>query len=334
MMAHARPRVDIVIPVHGGWEFVETCIAAALAQTIQANVIVVDDASPDDTPERIAATYPRVRLIRNPQNLGFARSCNVGIAAGENELVMLVNSDVELGANAVETAVATFDERGPRVGSASPILGAPDGTVDSFGIVADVTGAGFVRFHGADLSATDPSEPRLLGPYGAVAVYRRAALAEVGAFDENIFMYGEELDLAYRLRAAGWLAVAIPHQLGVHLGGASAGRESRRQRYLSGFARGYTLRVYDVLRSRHMIRALATEAIVCTARLVLRRDVASLRGRIDGWRKGRKVTKRELPRDGIDSSIGFARSIRMREPGYWRSTSPRSQDTPPVRPEL
>ncbi|MDF2916628.1 MAG: hypothetical protein K0S70_845 [Microbacterium sp.] len=330
MTAHPSPRVDIIIPVHGGWAFVEACIAAALSQTSRANVIVVDDASPDDTPERIAAAYPRVRLIRNSQNLGFARSCNVGIAAGESELVMLVNSDVELAENAVEMAVATFDAQGSRVGSASPLLGAPDGTVDSFGIVADVTGAGFVRFHGADRAATDPSRPRLLGPYGAVAVYRRAALAEVGAFDENIFMYGEELDLAYRLRAAGWLAVAIPHQLGVHLGGASAGRESHRQRYLSGFARGYTLRVYDVLRSRHTLRALATEALVCTARLFLRRDLASLRGRIDGWRRGKDVAKRELPRDGIDSSIGFAQSIRMREPGYWRSTSPHAQHTPPA----
>ncbi len=197
--------------------------------------------------DQISAEFPDVTLLRNEVNLGFARTCNVGMAAGDGRLVMLVNSDVVLQPDAVAAALGALpDDPASHVGSAATLLLAPDGTVDSYGIVADVTGAGFVRFHGAELSKADAEHPPVLGPYGAVAVYRRAALDEVGLFDTNIFMYGEELDLAFRLRAAGWSCVAMPEPSGMHLGGASAGRESARQRRLSGFARGYLLRKYGV----------------------------------------------------------------------------------------
>lgn len=313
------PDIDIVIPVYGGWDFVRTCLAAATRQSVAARVIVVDDRSPDDTADRVAAEFPDLTLIRNDRNLGFARACNVGLAAGTAPLVMLVNSDVVLEQDAVERVLAAMSvgHGGRRVGSGATLLLAPDGTVDSYGIVADVTGAGFVRFHGAALPSADPVDPPVLGPYGAVAVYVRAALDEVGLFDTNIFMYGEELDLAFRLRAAEWDCVAIEGPLGTHLGGASAGRESARQRRLSGFARGYLLRKYGVLRSRWALRALVVEMVVSAARLVLRRDVLSLRGRWEGWRRGADAPRTALPLDAVDESIDLRLSMRMRGDRYW-----------------
>lgn len=313
------PDIDIVIPVYGGWDFVRPCLAAATRQSVAARVIVVDDRSPDDTADRVAAEFPDVTLIRNDRNLGFARACNVGLSAGTAPLVMLVNSDVVLEPDAVERVLAamTGGSASRRVGSGATLLLAPDGSVDSYGIVADVTGAGFVRFHGAEPAAADPVDPPVLGPYGAVAVYVRAALDEVGLFDTNIFMYGEELDLAFRLRAARWDCVAIEGPLGTHLGGASAGRESARQRRLSGFARGYLLRKYGVLRSRWALRALAVEVLVSAARLVLRRDILSLRGRWEGWRRGAASPRTALPLDAVDDSIDLRLAMRMRGDRYW-----------------
>ncbi|KQR89135.1 MULTISPECIES: glycosyltransferase family 2 protein [unclassified Microbacterium] len=314
----ADPEIDIVIPVYGGWDFVRTCVRAALDQSVAARVIVVDDRSPDDTADRIEKAFPEVTLLRNEVNLGFARTCNVGMEAGDARLVMLVNSDVVLEPGAVAAAITALpDDSASRIGSAATLLLAPDGSVDSYGIVADVTGAGFVRFHGAPLAAVHASVPPVLGPYGAVAVYRRAALDEVGTFDTNIFMYGEELDLAFRLRAARWGCVAITEPVGTHLGGASAGTESERQRRLSGFARGYLLRKYGVLRSRWGLRAVAVEAVVSVARLVLRRDLVSLRGRIEGWRRGARAPRLPLPLDAVDATIDLRTSLRMRGDGYW-----------------
>ncbi|MFN3949858.1 glycosyltransferase family 2 protein [Microbacterium sp.] len=323
----AEPEIDIVVPVYGGWDFVRACLQAATAQSVATRVIVVDDHSPDGTADRVAEAFPGVTLLRNEVNVGFARSCNIGIAAGRARTVMLVNSDVVLQPDAAEAALAALDAPATaRVGSAATLLLAPDGTVDSFGIVADVTGAGFVRFHGARPADADAVAPALLGPYGAVAVYARPALEDVGLFDTNIFMYGEELDLAFRLRGAGWACVAIDRPLGTHLGGASAGKESARQRRLSGFARGYLLRKYGVLRSRWGVRALAVEAVVSLARLVLRRDLESLRGRCEGWRRGADAPRLALPLDAVDHRIDLRSSLRMRGDGYWaeRSASDRS----------
>ncbi|MFH8250747.1 glycosyltransferase family 2 protein [Microbacterium sp. B2969] len=315
--ANESPRIDIVVPVYGGWHVVEQCLASLETQTVPVRVTVVDDLSPDDTLSRVRARFGDLQIIANEVNRGFAASCNVGIRAGTAEYVLLLNSDVVARPELAATILEAFDAAAdPRTGSASPILLDADGTVDSFGITADVTAAGFVRFHGTSVERVSGG-PDLLGPYGAAAAYRRAALDDVGLLDENIFMYGEELDLALRLRGAGWRALEVPHVVGTHIGGASTGVESDRQRYLSGFGRGYVMRVYGILRGRHAVRAIFSEAIVSVVRLVARRDSASLRGRRDGWRKGRGVPRRAVPHPGVDDSIGFRRSMAMRQPGYW-----------------
>ncbi|MBM3717022.1 MAG: hypothetical protein FJW64_15080 [Actinobacteria bacterium] len=76
--------------------------------------------------------------------------------------------------------------------------------------------------------------------------------------------------------------------------------------------------MYDVLRSRHAARTVLTELVVVGARLVLRRDVASLRGRVAGWRAGRGVPHRRRPATGLDRGITFTQSLRMRGDGFWQ----------------
>jgi len=311
--------IDIVVPVHGGWGFVQRCLEALERQTASVNVIVVDDVSPDDTLDRIRARFGHFTILANEVNSGFSVSCNAGIRAGRAPLVVLLNSDVVVTEDFAARMRDAFDA--PRVGSVAPILLASDGSVDSFGVTADVTGAGYVRFHGADPSRADAVHPAPVGPYGAAAGYRRRALEDVGLLDENIFMYGEELELALRLRAGGWITRAVPFVAGTHIGGASAGKASTRQLYLSSFGRGYLLRVYGVLRGRHALRALVSEGIVVAVWTLSRRDLVALRGRRDGWRAGAGVPRRRIVRDAPDRSIGFLRGMRMRTSGYWRSGS-------------
>lgn len=309
--------LDIVVPVHGGWEFVEQCLRSLRAQTIPVDVIVVDDRSPDDTLERMREAFPDLVILANDTNRGFSASCNVGISAGSSEFVMLLNSDVVAEPDLAERVLAAFAEAGDDVGSIAPVLLDPEGKVDSFGITADVTGAGYVRFHGASAARVDPEIPRVLGPYGAAAAYRRAALEDVGLLDEHIFMYGEELELAFRLRTAGWEARAVPFTAGTHVGGASTGKASPRQLYLSGFGRGYFLRVYGILRGRHAVRALVSEGVVALVWMLTRRDLVAWRGRRDGWRAGRGVPRRTIAPDAPDDAIGFTRGMHMRREGYW-----------------
>jgi GT2 family glycosyltransferase len=310
--------VDVIVPVHGKWELTASCLRHLRGQTMPHRVILVDDKSPDDTLDRVSADFPEVDVIALETNRGFAGACNEGIAAGDGEVVILLNNDVEASPTLVEALVRPLREQ-PVVGSTAAVLLRPDGRVDSIGVCADKTLAGFSRGYGARIVEAAPSDatiPELLGPCGAAAAYRRTALESVGGFDESFLMYGEDLELALRLRSAGWGCVAAPDARGVHLGGATTQNGSPRQRYMAGYGRGYILRRYNVLASRQGARAILTEAAVCAAGVVLFRDTAESRGRLDGWRAARDASKRQPPRAGLDRRIGFARSLLMRRPDH------------------
>jgi N-acetylglucosaminyl-diphospho-decaprenol L-rhamnosyltransferase len=307
--------VDVVVPVYGNWPITKRCLDHLDKQTVAHRVVVVDDAGPDDTVDRLRAGYPDIDLIALPTNSGFAAACNHGIRSGTADIVILVNNDVEAEPRMIELLVDAL-VADPSLGSAAPLLFRPDGSIDALGLCADVTMAGFVRLAGAPADKVDVAAPKLLGPYGAVAAYRRSALEDVGLLDEGIFMYGEELDLALRLNAAGWGTIAVPAARGIHLGGATSGRGSATQRRRAGFGRGYLLRAYGVMAGPHALRALVTESIVCAGELVLSRDTAAIAGRIAGWRAGSAAEKRPRRISGVDRSIGFVESMRMRVGSY------------------
>lgn len=307
-------KVDVVVPVHGNWPEVERCLQSLLGQSLAPSIYVVDDCSPDDTAHRVAMSFPECQLLRTSANVGFAAACNLGIRAGSGSVVVLVNSDVEADEDMLSHLVSEFDAQ--EVGACAGVISRRDGTVDAVGVVIDPTLAGYLRYAGS--AGWDAESPQVGCPYGAVAAYRRTALDEVGLLDEAFFMYGEELELGLRLLANGWRTAVAASALATHAGGATIGAGSPRQRYLAGFGRAYTLRVYRVLHSRFGPRAVLVEAIAAIARSVAERDLASIRGRLDGWRRGRGVEPRPLPTVGLEPRIGLLESIRLRRADYWQ----------------
>jgi N-acetylglucosaminyl-diphospho-decaprenol L-rhamnosyltransferase len=129
----------------------------------------------------------------------------------------------------------------------------------------------------------------------------------------------EDFDLALRLRVAGWRSVTAPDAVGVHLGSATYGHRSARQRRHGGFARGYLLCRYGLLRGRTAARALATEAIVVLVDLAVSRDLAALRGRMSGWRAAaRRPRLPRPPAETIEAGIGLRDSLELRRGVYGR----------------
>jgi N-acetylglucosaminyl-diphospho-decaprenol L-rhamnosyltransferase len=191
-------------------------------------------------------------------------------------------------------------------------------TIESFGVAVDRTLAGYPRLRGASRPRAREGGALLAGPSGAAAAFRREAWEAVGGLDEAVFAYGEDVDLALRLRGAGWTAVAAADAVAIHRGSATAVHRSRAQRYAGGFSRGYFMRRYGVLRSRAAIRALATEAIaVAGDALLYSRDLAALRGRLAGWSAARGLPVHSPPpADAIDDGITFAESLRLRRATY------------------
>jgi N-acetylglucosaminyl-diphospho-decaprenol L-rhamnosyltransferase len=310
--------LDVVIPVRDGWALTERCLQLLDAQTLPHAVLVVDNGSTDGTPARLRSGFPDTRVLELDRNTGFSAACNRGVDAGSGEVVVLLNNDVECRPDFLERLVVPLSED-ESVGSVAPLLLRPGGEhIDSFGLTVDATLAGYPRLRGLPLDRTQATTPLLVGPTGAAAAYRRSAWRQVGGLDEGVQAYGEDVDLALRLRAAGWATSAAPKAVAVHLGSASAVTRSAWQRYQGGFSRGYFLRRYGVVRGRAALRALVTETIAAGGdAVVYSHDLAALRGRIAGWRAAAgRPRLPSPPRDAIDEGITFAHSLRLRRHVY------------------
>jgi N-acetylglucosaminyl-diphospho-decaprenol L-rhamnosyltransferase len=318
-MAAMPPSVDVVIVAYNRYELTDSCLRHLAAQTLAHRVIVVDNGSTDDTSERITVDWPDVALERLEQNRGFAEACNRGVAAGSGEIVVLLNNDVDSRPDFLERLVVPLAAN-EHVGAVAALMVQPgEQLIDSAGLAADVTLGAFPRLHGLHVGHARDEHPGLAGPAGTAAAYRRAAWDQVGGLDEGIFAYMEDFDLALRLRGAGWAAAVATDAVGVHLGSATHGHRSAWQRRHGGFGRGYMLRRYGVLRGRSAPRALATEAVVVLGDLVVSRDLAALRGRIEGWRAARATPRRPRPpATAIDERIGFRDSLALRRGVYGR----------------
>jgi N-acetylglucosaminyl-diphospho-decaprenol L-rhamnosyltransferase len=309
------PDIDVVVPTWNGRELLQRCLESLSAQTADHHVIVVDNGSEDGTGTLVEQRYPGAELVRLDQNHGFAGGVTSGIKAGRAPHVVLVNNDVECDPAFVERIVEPL-RSDSRVGMVAGLLLQPGRrTIDSFGLECDATLSAFARFAGEHYSAGAPAlhTRHLLGPSGGAAAYARSALEAAGGFDERMFAYMEDVDLALRLRALGWSAAGAEEAVGVHLGSATIGRRSRAQVRIAGASRGYMLRKYGVLRRGVSTAAwtLAVEAGVVAVETVAGRDLAALRGRLAGWSSAAGI-RAPIPEGAVNPELSLRQALRRR----------------------
>jgi GT2 family glycosyltransferase len=236
----------VVIPSYNGRRLLEVCLASVARHRPGPDgpaieVIVADDASQDDTAAWLADEYPEVRLVRLGRNGGFCAAANAGIAAASGEFLQLLNNDTEVTAGWIEAGLAPFAEAA--VGSVAPLVlvRSDPGRVDSAGDSYALAGWPCKRGHGEDAGLwRDRSPERVFGASGSSAFYRAEALRRVGAFDPAYHSYYEDIDLAFRLRWAGYDCVFTPrcrilHEVSAsydHAGAALQRRMSRNAELL------------------------------------------------------------------------------------------------------
>jgi GT2 family glycosyltransferase len=310
--------IDVVVVAYQRWDLTESCLRHLQRQTVEHRLILVDNGSTDDSVNRVRVAFPNVEVIELGRRHGFSAACNVGVAAGNGDLVAQINNDVDCRPDFLEKLVAPI-ERDGEVGLVSCLLLRPDGqTIDSVGLACDRTLAVFQRFHGRPVSDGGLERPLAAGPAGAAILVRRRAWQEVGGWDEAIFYYSEDFDLALRVRIAGWRHAIAAGAIGTHVGSATAGRRTAWQRRQGGFGRGYVLRRYGILRTRAAPRALLTEAIVVIGDALISGDLAAVKGRFAGWRAASGSARlSRAPSEAIDYDISFRDSLRLRRGIYF-----------------
>jgi N-acetylglucosaminyl-diphospho-decaprenol L-rhamnosyltransferase len=305
------PSVDVVVLTHNGWDLTKRCLEDLGNQTVEHRVIVSDGASTDGTTENIRARFPHVTLIPHPVDPGYPVAANRGVAAGSADLIVLLNNDTFCKPDFLEHLVTAFDDG--RVGAVAPLtLQADERTIDGLGLTLDVTLAPFIRLNGRSIEEATSNRPILVSPGGGADAYRRSAWIEANGLDEHLSFYGADVDLGLRIRSLGWATAAAPEAVAIHLRSATSGHRSQRARESGGWARGYLLRRWSVMRSRAVLRAFVTEALVAIADVALSRDTVAVRSRIEGWRYAGGLPRRTVPPGAVDPSIGFVESLRLR----------------------
>ena len=286
-------RPVVYIPNYNGAARLGRALRSLREQTRPVDVVVVDNGSSDNSVELLHEEFPEVALLALERNLGFGPALNRAVREHPADQLILINNDAEAAPRFVEALLDAAAE-GAQTVSGVLVQERDPGLIDSAGVIADRTLMGFDYLHGEPLSAAaTAADP--LGPSGGAGLYDRAAFDAVGGFDERIFLYYEDLDLALRIAARGGRCCLAPEATAVHAYSASLGAGSARKYAATGWSRGYMLRRYGVTaNTRLALRALACEGALCAGQLLRDHTVAGLRGRLRGWHAAAGLSRRDL----------------------------------------
>ena len=224
--------VSAVIVSYNVRDLLVQCIASLRADGID-RIVVVDNASRDGSAEAARLADPDVDVVALDTNVGFGSGANVGVARTTTPYVVILNPDLEVEPGATKALVDVL-EREPDIGIAAPRIVTPDGrlypSARTFPDMVDAAGHAFLhfvwrsnpfsrRYKMADWDHETAADVDWVA--GTHLVVRRSAWDQVGGFDEGFFMYLEDVDLCWRLKAAGWRTRYEPAAQVVHAIGRS-----------------------------------------------------------------------------------------------------------------
>ena len=237
------PDLSVIIVSWNVRDLLRSCLRSILEVppkgATQTEIIVIDNASTDGSPEMVRAEFPQIQLVANEQNRGFPAANNQGLDLSRGRHLLLLNPDTEVVGDALATMVRYLDEQ-PTVGALGPQLRYPDGSLQSsrrrFPTLATALVESTVlqewwrdnrilrRYYVADAPADPPDDAIQTVDWviGACIAVRRQAYEQVGGLDEGYFMYSEELDWCRRIVDAGWEVVYLPTATVIHHEGKSS----------------------------------------------------------------------------------------------------------------
>lgn len=225
-MTNIAPDLSVIVLTHNTRELTLACARSAAADCLEAELIIVDNASTDGTAEALASQMPRARVLRNAENVGFARGNNAGLAAARGRHLMLLNSDTIVHPGALGALVRFMDAHAD-AGACGPMLLNQDDSLQPSGRPLPNAWRLFVdmsrlyRLQRRDMFAQagrDYSRIARVGELsGAALLIRRAVYERVGGLDPELFAYYEDVDLCKRIGDAGYAIYYVPEARVTHL---------------------------------------------------------------------------------------------------------------------
>ena len=227
-------KISIVIVSYNVCQLLDECLQSVerALEGVDADIFVVDNCSVDGTVETLSIRHPQVCFIANRENVGFARANNQAIRQSDAEYVLLLNPDTVVFEPTIRGCLDFMDSHAEAGGVGVRML-TREGTPAPESRRAVPTPwvslmkmLGFTRrYYMSQLPWDEPSQIEVVS--GAYCLLRRKALDQVGLLDEDFFMYGEDIDLSYRLLKGGWQNWYLPYDI-IHYKGESTQKSSFR----------------------------------------------------------------------------------------------------------
>jgi GT2 family glycosyltransferase len=241
--ALSAPDLSIILVCWNNKDYLEPCLHSLYNGGLRSrfDVVVVDNGSTDGSQAMLLEKFPQVRIIQNPGNVGLAKASNQGIVATTGRYVLLLNNDTLVNGSSLD-AMVEFLDLNPDAGAVGGRLLNPDGSfqagsADFSSLLEELliaTRLGELFWAGYPSHGDDNHVKAVGWLSSACLLIRRAALDQVGLLDDANFIYGDEADLQYRLKQAGWLAYYLPTANTIHYGGRSMDRWRRRKMVYRG----------------------------------------------------------------------------------------------------
>lgn len=269
-VSNALPFISVIIVNYNGLRFLQNCLASLEKQSYPVSrfeIILVDNGSTDGSIEFIRNNWTEVRIIDAKKNLGFAAGNNLGFDHANGEFFALLNNDTEVPENWLSTLVVSILESSA-IGlvTCKILFHADRHTINSTGLQLLSDGRGNDRgFREKDSGQYNLKED-VFGACGASVLIRKKMLTDIGYFDERLFMYYEDLDLAWRAKLKNWRCVYTPETVVYHIHCGSSGEWSdfftfhvERNRALISIKNaplGMAFRCFSIVATKSCIRIL------------------------------------------------------------------------------
>lgn len=302
--------VSVIIVNWNAREFLRACLASLEMQDVSHEIIVVDNASSDASAEMVRADFARVELIASEENVGFAAGNNLAARRARGGYLLLLNPDTRVPVDTLKTLVA-FADAHPDCAALGPELRNQDGSHQRScwrgfpGLGMALADALFLwkapwlpLAHQSEYRADELREPRSVDHVlGACMLIRRAAWEQVGALDENYFLFLEETDWCWRAQRAGWKIMYTPQTHVLHFG-----QQSMRQAPRNNIPQFYSsyLRFYRAAHGRNTAGVLTLKGIIALACLI----------RIGMWReRARRAGSRAAQELASGMTLGYRQTL-------------------------
>jgi N-acetylglucosaminyl-diphospho-decaprenol L-rhamnosyltransferase len=235
--------LSIVLVCWNNKTYLEPCLRSLYGGKLRSSfdVVVVDNGSTDGSQDMLREKFPQVQIIQNDRNLGLGKASNQGIEATCGRYILLLNNDTLVNGPSLD-AMVEFLDREPEAGAVGGKLLNPDGSFQAAGshfpsaheefLISTRLGALFLPSYPDIIPGDDVKLVDWIG--SACLLIRRNALDQVGLLDEEYFIYGDEADLQFRLKKAGWKVYYLPNVTTIHYGGRSMDRWRRRKMVYRG----------------------------------------------------------------------------------------------------